>query len=275
MTRTLLVSGPASAGKSTLIQAVAREHPDHRWHLVQVRRDGPEAREAIRRAGRDGWAGAWQVCCRQEEAPGLMDEVVRQVKAEVGAAPTVIAFEGGADPLLRHAYAYDMRVFVAPPPGDGEALFRSNDEARLELRRILRDSAALGRQMPGASQAPEADDGPEAFLAPPEAGPAAEIQESQVTQFLAQPLGAALAVRVHLRPEFAAMADADIIVINTAAGPAFSEESGGWQRLLGLFGRLRKGSGRVPLIYACDLWETEDPCFVRVRRRVSESLCGV
>ncbi len=264
MTRTLLVSGQAKAGKSILIQSVAREHPDHRWHLVEVERGRASGGEALQRTQRPGWTSAWLVRYEQEKAPRLMAEVVRRIEAEAGGDPAVVAFEGGADPVLRHAYAYDLQVFVAPPPADEEAMFRSNDEARLELQRILRDSTKLGEQIRATAQLAEAEDA---------AGEGAEIRESQVKEFLAGPLGSELAVRVHLRPEFAAMADADIIMVNTAAGPSFSEESIAWQRLLGLFGRLRKGGSHGPLICACDLQEAQDPSFVRVRRRMSEAVC--
>jgi hypothetical protein len=114
-----------------------------------------------------------------------------------------------------------------------------------------------------------------AAIALPNSSGVTEVNETQVEEFLAQPLGAELAMRVHLRPRFSAMADADIIILDMAAAESCCEQGASWQRLLGLLGRVRKGSGRSPLTYACDLADPEDPCFMRIRRRMSEVLCKV
>jgi hypothetical protein len=95
---------------------------------------------------RPGWAGVWHLRYRREEVLTALPELIERIQAESRAQPSVIALEAAPDPLLRHAHAYDLRVFILSPIDDEEAVFRSKDEARLALREILRDSSALTRR---------------------------------------------------------------------------------------------------------------------------------
>lgn len=225
-------------------------------------------------AQRPGWAGVWPLRYRGEEVLTALPELIERIRADLRTQPSVIAIEAAPDPLLRHAYAYDLRAFLLSPDEDEGVLFRSNDEARLALREILRDSSTFNAQIFAAGQELAEDDPALSAIALPDPAGAAEVNESQVEEFLAQPLGAELAMRVHLQPRFSAMADADIIILDMSAGPG-SEHNLSWQRLLGLLGRVRKRHGRHPLTYACDLSDPQDPCLVRIRRRMSEKLCKV
>lgn len=276
MTRTLLVLGPAGAGRSRFIEMLAGEHPDHCWHLVQL--DGRTEHETCAEpvaAQRPGWAGVWSLPYRGEQVLTALPELVERIKAGLRAQPSVIAIEAAPDPLLRHAQAYDLQVFILSPSDDETVLFRSDNEARLALREILRDSSAFSAEVLAAGQEMAEDDPAMAAIALPDPGGATEVNASQVEEFLARPLGMELAMRVHLQPAFSAMADADIIILDTAAAESCPERSLCWQRLLGLLGRVRKRDGCHPLTYVCDLSDPEDPCLVRIRRRMSEKLCKV
>jgi hypothetical protein len=275
MTKTLLVLGPAGAGRSGFIETLACEHPDHRWHLVQLEERAEQAAglQPIM-APRPGWAGVWHLRYRREEVLTALPELIERIQADSPAQPSVIALAAAPDPLLRHAYAYDLRVFIVSPIDDEAALFRSHDEARLALRQICRDSSAFSAEILAAGQDLVDGDPSLEAMALPSLGGGGEVNESQVDGFLAQPLGVELAMRVHLQPRFAAMADADIIILDVAAESS-SERALAWQRLLALLERVRKAGSRGPLTYACDLSDPQDPCFVRIRRRMAEVLCKV
>jgi hypothetical protein len=268
--------GPAGAGRSRFIETLAGEHPDHRWHLVQLEGRVEQETRAEPIAGqRPGWAGVWNLRYRGEEVLTALPELIERIQADLRGQPSVIAIEAAPDPLLRHAYAYDLRAFILTPSDDEGALFRSNDEARLALREILRDSSTFSAEVSAADQELAEDDPALSAAALPAPGGVAEVNESQVEEFLSQPLGVELAMRVHLQPQFNAMVDADIIILDMSAAESYSERSLPWQRLLALLGRVRKRHGRHPLTYACDLSDPQDPCLVRIRRRMSEKLCKV
>jgi hypothetical protein len=275
MIRTLLVLGPARTGKSSLVQALAAEHPSRRWHLVRLEPADQTLRAERTEMSAPGSVALWRVRYGRQDVVKALPVLIQRIQADAAGPMPVIAFEALPDPVLRHAHAYDMRVFVLPPMQDEAILFRRPEESRGALRQILRDSSALASALwelgpTDAAEAPAACDIPM-----PAAGGAVEVHQSHVAAFLAEPLGTELAVRVHLQPPFGAIADADIVVLNTAAGSSSGENGSCWQRLLGLLERLRKAGGRAPLAYACDLSDPTDPCFVRIRHRMSAVLCGV
>ena len=259
-----------------MLRALAGEHPDHHWHLVQLEPGDQETCVRPITAPPAGWAGHWHIRYRQEEVLTALPGLVRQIEGLAGTQPAVIAFEAAPDSLLRHAYAYDLRVFVVPPINDEAVLFRSEEEGRVALRQILRDSSAFALEVDGLDGADGEDTSPgQLDPQPGGAGGQVEMNESQVQGFLTRPLGIELSMRVHLQPQFIAIADADIIILNAGAGESFCENNRCWQRLLGLLDRVRSGKGRRPLTYACDLSNVEDPCFVRIRHRMSDAVCKV
>ncbi len=271
MTKTVLILGPASIGKTTLIRTLAGEHPDHAWHLVQLESHEQESQVTARDGKAAGWASQWHVRYRREDVLAALPALLGRIEDEAKGRPTVIALTAPPDSLLRQAYAYDLRVFVMPPIDDPATMFRDSDEARKALQQILRDSSAFTAEVLDLTEGiDDVDAASQTIL--PSPGVAVEMNQSQVETFLGQPLGLELAIRVHLQTDFSAVADANIILLNTSAGPC-CENDAGWRRLLALLGRLHKGTG--PLTYACDLSDPEDPCFVRVRRRMAEALCKV
>jgi hypothetical protein len=273
MARTLLVLGPARAGKSTLIQALAAEHTNHHWHFVRLEpsRQGSSAERMDSQAHESG--SRWRIQYGRRDVLAALPGLIQQIQAGLAAPASVIAFEAAPDPLLRHAYPYDLRAFVLSPMQDETILFRRPDEARTALRQILQDSSAFASQTrelgpTDASEAPAPFEWP-----PPAGGGEIEVNQSQVAAFLAEPLGAELAVQVHLQPPFGAIADADIVILNTTAGSPCCQGDPCWRRLLGLLERLRKAGGRAPLACTCDLADPADPGFVRIRQRMSDVLC--
>lgn len=272
MAKTVLVLGPAGAGKTSLIRALVGQHRDHCWHRVQLQvADDDAPGEPVRLADEDG-VGVWQLCCSAAALPTALPALAERV-AGADAARTILALEAEPHPLLRHAMACDLRAFVLPPVRHVETIFRTSDESRDALQRIFRDSSALAAVVRDLA-ADEAGDpaGPPHVLGP--AGGTDEIRQAQVEEFLACPVGTELAARVHLQPAFAALADADLVVLNTGASEFPGESSIVWRRLEALLARLHGNRSRRPLVSACDLCDPHDPNRMRVLRRLGDSLCG-
>jgi hypothetical protein len=271
MSKTVLILGPTGAGKAPLLAALAGEHPGHQWHRVHLEPGQQTRVESLPTPG--DFAGCWQVRYRPEQVAATLPGLLHRIEKTADARPAVIAFSGQPDALLRHALAYDLRVFVMPPIDDETVLFRSTEQATDALRQILRDTSSFAREVTAMT----GPDDPGMELEHPslsaELVGGDELHEPQVREFLCGPLGAELAMRVHMQPAFGGIGDADIIVMNAAAGPRFSENNHCWQRLLGLLDRIRSTSHRAPLTCVCDLSDREDPCFVRVRQRMGKVVC--
>jgi hypothetical protein len=257
-----------------LIRALVDEHPDHHWDMVRLKASRQASGVEPMHEKAPPQVRLWQMYYRQRDVLTALPDLVKQIQQHAGGPPAVIAFEAVPDPLLRNAYPYDMRVFILPPIRDETVMFRRPHEARLALLEILRDSSALARELhelalldPSSAQN-QASPGVQG-------GGAIEINQSQVDAFLAEPLGAELAARVHLQPSFADIADADIVVLNAAAAPSCRENTPCWQPLLGLMGRLRKKDGHGLPAYVCNLSDPQDPSFARIRHRISQVLCRV
>ncbi len=278
MIKTVLVLGPAGAGKTSLIRMLADEHPDHHWHLVRLEPNEDGSPTQTLRVTTDDWAGLWHVRYGRQDILDALPEVVERITSESQRSQTVIAFESPPDALIRHAISFDMRVFVMPPIIDDGTVFRNVKESRHALQEILQDSLAFSvGTLTGESGIDDADpDGAgRAVASPAQSADDCELNEAQVRQFLACPLGNELAARVHLQPAFKGLADADLVVLNAAAGECLHESDTCWHRIQALLGKMGRQPPRQPLTYVCDLSDTSDPCVVRILRRMGDLLCRV
>jgi len=147
MAKTLLVQGPASAGKTALIRTLAGRHPDYHWHLVQLESSADPGPAQPLRIHTPDWAGLWYLRYRHSDIISTLPDLVLRISSEPGSSRAIIAFEAAPDPILRHALQYDLRVFVVPPIHDETVLFRTPDQSRQALRQILRDSSAFSTQV--------------------------------------------------------------------------------------------------------------------------------
>jgi len=276
MARTLLVCGPPGAGKTLLIRSLAEEHPDFNWHLLRLlpaaQSDDPQ--RVWPALSVEPWAGLWQYPYRPDalasDLPVLMDRIASHPAAH--ASQAIVAVEAEPDPVLRHVWPFDLRVFVLPPNEDESLIFRSKDEARQALEQVLRNSAAFAAETLSLFDGPldgVADQQIAEFLA----DDSGELTESQVDQFLRWPLGAELAARIQLKPTYEGIVDSDIVVTNTSAGSWNSGAERCWQRLLALLKRLRRPDGGHRLAYACDLSDPQDPCLQRILHKMGEKVC--
>lgn len=276
MAKTLLVLGPAGAGKTLLVQALARAHPGHQWHRVELVASGEGAEAQQLPVPSGDWAGIWRLGYDPADPAGQLTGFVGRIAAQKEANRTIIAFESQPDPGLRYALDFDLQAFVVPPVLDETEVFRTVEESRQALQEIMRQGAALGGQAAALDPRDgEAADPATCALSEEFGLPAAgELHESHVQRFLACPLGVELATRVHLQPAFSAIVDADLVILNPAAKGTFRESHPVWQKLQALLNRLKRPAGRQTLVYICDLTDGQDPSLVRVLRRMEERLTG-
>lgn len=278
MVKTLLISGPAASGKSTLLKAVARDYPDHCWHLVRLTLGQPTFCRGPLRTDSAPWASIRHTSYSKDEALMALPELVNRITSSPDArGQAIIAFEAEPDPILRHAYTYDLRIFVMPPTADERAIFRTHDEARDALTQVMRDSAAFAAEVFGLDAGDSEDldmHNTAMFLS---AGPdgRVELTETHLARFLTCPFGAEVAVQVQFQPAFGPVADADIVILNTGSGRLTTEADLCWRKMLRLLARLRRPDGSKRLAYACDLADPHDPHLQRIRHKMAECLCKV
>ena len=194
-------------------------------------------------------------------------------KARYGQRFATVLIEADADPCLRHAHPYDHRIFVMSAPRDMYRVFRRPDEAAAALREVMEDTSAFASEIFGlfedAAWGDEegvrhrkrvrAGDGVEEQL---------EVSEQQVGRFLASPLGAEIASRIQLQPEYHAMVESDVTLINTALGPCSSSVDECIRRIELLMGRVRDHARRDNALYCCDPLSADDPRREHLLRRL-------
>ena len=161
-----------------------------------------------------------------------------------------VVIEADADPILRHAYPYDHRVFVMPVPLGITAVFRDPVQAANELHRALEDTAAFAEEIFGLF----AQDGQE-DVDPPEARP--ELSETQMRGFLYSPLGDELATRIQLQQPYHGLVESDVIIVNSSVGVRGPDTDDCLHRIERLLSRVRGVSGRRGELFLCN---PVDPC---------------
>ena len=101
-----------------------------------------------------------------------------------------------------------------------------------------------------------------------------EVSGPQVRRFLNSPLGAEIASRIQLQPDYHSLAESDVVVINAGCGGEDSVVEECIRRLGSLFGRLREGTGRHRDLFACDPCQSNDPRTQKLMSRLAELLAA-
>ncbi len=268
--QSLLISGPRYCGKSTLARLIAQEALDRRAHYLRLQPAADTHTNAVLacesgRGEADVWASSHRVSYTVDRLFETIPDGLRAVRRldRFGMA----MLEADAEPALRHAYPYDYRVFVMSAPPDIYTVFRTSEAAGAALQQVLQDTAAFASEIFGLFE----DDALDDALGVEHYRPSAEgyvggqrverlnIAESQIKHFLNSPLGAEIASRIQLQPEYHALVEADVVVINT-----------GWldreyretlddcvARLQKLLSRVRQDSRRASVLYWGDIREDD------------------
>jgi hypothetical protein len=193
-----------------------------------------------------------------EMLPDALKQVRRKQKV------CTILVESDADPTLRFAYGYDVRVFVLPPPRNINELFRRPHQAAQALKQVMDDTAAFASEIFGLFE--------HGLLGLEDAATKAIMERStglvrehltlsadDVKRFLGTPLGVEIASRIQLQPLYHGLAESDLVLVNTGIGEATAGMDRALRNLEMFLARIGETTRRLRPLYRCDLRDPHDP----------------
>lgn len=282
--RTLLINGPSGGGKTTVARLILQEVLNQPVHLVRLRpaRDGHT--NAIEQAecleDDPGWASRHCVSYTAERVFETLPEAIRAARRCNSTGLAIIEADG--DPHIRHAYPYDYRLFVMPPPTQVHEIFREPKDAAIALQEVMQDTAAFASEIFGLFDAKGLDDSVgvrHSKVALPGLRPGAprrferlDIAETQLRHFLGSPIGAEIAARIQLQPVYHALVEADMVLINTGLSGCGEATKECIQRTEKLLSRIRHDARQHSVLYWGNLANPNDPARGKLIRRLRNLL---
>jgi len=274
---TLLISGPPGGGKSALARLIAAEVLDRPVHCLRLKRACDGHTNAVVPADSNGtdlqWASLFKVSYTPERVFETLPDALREVRKVDRYGFALI--EADSDPVLRHAYPYDYRIFVMPPPDDVHKVFRNTREATEALRQVMQDTASFASEIFGLFNSACFDDSVgvshQEVLAAGPAQPAIErleVHESQVRGFLSSPLGVEIASRIQLQPQYHSVVESDVVVVNTGVGPRSRVMKECVKRVEKLLARVRHDARHSSILYWGDFLNHKDPTQTKLVKRL-------
>lgn len=276
---TLFISGPPASGKTTTARLVADEavrRPVHYLRMVQSR-DGHTNQILDHPGEADGarWASVHTVHFTPDRVFELVPEALRTVRRLQRNAFVLIEADGEA--ALRHAYPYEYRVFVTGCPSHLSEIFRDPQSAAAALHQMMQDTASFASEVFGVFEPGGLDDSVGVEHVEPHAGRSGvyveelQVNDQQIRHFLNSPLGADIASRIQLQPEYHALVESDITMINTGTGSLDILETC-VQRLEKLLSRVRHDARKHSVLYWGDVMDAQDPSREKLIRRLKALL---
>ena len=224
--RSLFISGPRLTGKSTLAALLAEQMLNQKTHYLRMVPATDAYTNAVFPQGSEigmptpSWASIHRVIYTPDRLFEIVPEGLRAVRKLDPAGLAMI--EADADPALRYAYPYDFRAFVMAAPSDIHIVFRTPEAATLALHQVLQDTAAFATEIFGLFEDDALDDalGVDHCVMGQGNGSGRQVEqlsiaETQIEHFLSSPLGTEIASRVQLQPDYHALVEADVVIINT------------------------------------------------------------
>ncbi len=256
--RAVFVSGPPHGGKTTLVRLLARDvlrRPPHYVRLYGTASgEGPDLRVADDEAD-EAMASVQRATYSADRVfeilPALFEKVARRRRS------TTVIVEADTDPCLRHAHPYDHRLFILPEPGEVHGVFRRPEEASRALMEVMEDTSAFAAEIFGLFDGASWDDDEgvrheKRIRTPAGIEERIEVSEQHVRRFVLSPLGAEIASRIQLRPEYHGMIESDVVVVNTAIGSRTPAGEECFRRIATLIRRVRDDARPEDILFRCE-----------------------
>lgn len=277
---TLFISGPPGGGKSTVATLVAADVLKRPIHLIRMKAAPDSHTNTIMPEDSVGqewcghqWASYHEVQYTPERVFETLPDALRAVRKIERRGFTIV--EADTDQSLRHAYPYDYRIFVMRPPCDVYDVLRDPKEAARALHTVMQDTATFASEVFGLFDMAGMDDSVgvkhEHPMPAHRSGTAVEkleITEAQIRHFINSPIGAEIVSRIQLQPDYHALVESDVVVINTGlCGPNETLQEC-IQRIEKLLARIRHDARRRSLLYWGDVNDRRDKACAKLIKRL-------
>ncbi|MBX3396140.1 MAG: ATP-binding protein [Phycisphaerae bacterium] len=263
------LSGPAGSGKTAMAKLLINALPAERFYHVRFdihRHNTPHMLRVV--SGDDGREKNFHCYVRPDIVFESFSELVPTIAADPQRA--VIIAETDVHPCFRHAYPYDVKIFIfGPPPSIGE-LFRSENETAHAIDRAMHDTAEFAAELFGLDRVGPQD----SAWVPALDSMDQELHAGRQTfdDFLQSPVGAEIAARLRLRPEFQGIVDSDVVFLNCSIRPIMGRLIDYVERIESLLTPLRNRLERQIYFAACDPTDLCDPKSEAGIQRIAEAL---
>lgn len=282
---TLLINGPAGAGKTRMARLVSEEVLDRPVHYIRMRiatdghtntvRKGKPVKQADTIG--NGWQSVHEVTYTEDRVFETLPDGLRAVRRLDRHGFIIV--EADTEPSLRHAYPYDYRVFVMPAPTEVHTVFRESQAAARALQQVMQDTASFASEVFGLFDMAGLDDSLGVVHRMPayhdrQAEPVEQldIAETQLRQFLNSPLGAEIASRIQLQPAYHALVESDVVVINTGVDEAGECLDECVNRIEKLLARIRHDARRHSVLYWGNIADPNEPSYKKLLVRLRSLL---
>lgn len=262
----LHLSGPTGAGKSDFARLLATCIPADRFYHVRFDIHSGEAPTNLRFVSGDTGRAANLHCYIKPDTVFESFSDILPTIADPRESALVIV-ETGCHPCFRHAYPYDAKVFLMPPPSTISEVFRSPDETAGAVERAMHDTAEFAAELFGLERVGPQDS---AWFPTFEA---ADLQEDlSIEDFLHTPVGIEISSRLQLRPAYQGIVDSDVVYLNNAVKVMMTCAEECAARIEQLLEPLRRQLDRRTWFAACDPTDRNDEMADRGIRRIGELL---
>lgn len=263
----LFVSGPRRSGKSAVIQqfcsAAGAPSAPHYIRITNVMGDKRQPTDAKPPTDDCGVASAQWVNYDEDRVFEFLPAALRRIYHQNRSA--VVIIEADADPLLRHAYPYDYRLFVMPAPHRPTEIFRTSIEAATAFKAVLEDTAAFASEIYGLVEDEDKFDvgGHEQR---------SSLTANELRGLINSPLGDELATRILLQPSHHGLIESDLVVVNKAIGGKTHVVDDCVHRLEKVLTHVRGQDEARQTLFCCDPQNESDPLRDKLVSRVLNML---